>query len=279
MKICSYCGRENEDANAQCAECGLPEFRAPATPTSSEEPNATAPPVKPFFQVKPLPRVTEQGVGRGLVKIDRATALERTLTGLCILMVWVAINCFTRASFGGVTRYSHRYLPPDPTKLQYVPLALLASVVFFAARRLTDNYYLLDPKKHLVYYRFKFLWFHRHTLLFQHTDLVAVTTQGKRYSGSWRYRVIVVSKTARKVPMSDWREERLDECNALAAQLAHVLVCESYAAPPRCETRVRIKDGRCTIGFAPLWLGLSLHHRLLAGACFVILMALMLKSC
>lgn len=35
MKLCNYCGRENDDEAARCRECGSNEFEPPASPAST----------------------------------------------------------------------------------------------------------------------------------------------------------------------------------------------------------------------------------------------------
>jgi hypothetical protein len=40
MKICKYCGRENESDAEYCAECGTDEFRAPVPPKYPAVPGA-----------------------------------------------------------------------------------------------------------------------------------------------------------------------------------------------------------------------------------------------
>ena len=42
MKICAYCGRENDDTAAQCRECGTEKFNAPS-PVSADKAESAAP--------------------------------------------------------------------------------------------------------------------------------------------------------------------------------------------------------------------------------------------
>src|SRR5207302_822684 len=138
------------------------------------------------------------------------------------------------------SRRSVRPHPPDPTLLPYAAMALITSLVFFAIRLQTDNYYLVDRDAHRIFYHFKFLWFRSKRLLLERGDILAVTTVGRKTgsrSGTWwEYRVVVVGAARRRVPVSNWRREGLGQCNAEAAKLARMLDCQYYKSQAWCET-------------------------------------------
>src|SRR5687767_9129713 len=46
MKVCSYCGRENDDSLSNCKECGT-ELDLPASPSSSPRPSTKRPIICP----------------------------------------------------------------------------------------------------------------------------------------------------------------------------------------------------------------------------------------
>jgi hypothetical protein len=155
-----------------------------------------------------------------------------------------------------------RRSPPRPAVLPYIPLVVLVAGLFFVMRRFTDNYYLVDPRKHLVYYHFKFLWFRTVRLLLQREDIVAVTTRGRRRSSRtstwWEYQVVVIGANSHVVPMCDWEREAIDECNAETERLGTMLGCPSHKSPPGCWLRFEVTNGGASIRFKPLrWWSLS----------------------
>jgi ribosomal protein L40E len=55
MKICDYCGRENEDEAVRCHECGTQEFKTPAAePGASALPNAPTETSAPGWEFREL---------------------------------------------------------------------------------------------------------------------------------------------------------------------------------------------------------------------------------
>jgi len=57
MKLCAYCGRENEDTAVACRECGTDEFRSTApdeTPTTEQSPSNSP------FQLEFVPLAPEE---------------------------------------------------------------------------------------------------------------------------------------------------------------------------------------------------------------------------
>jgi hypothetical protein len=124
----------------------------------------------------------------GLVKFDRDTPLEQFLFRAGCFGIVAALVMLQAGTMGG------RRAKPQPAVLPYVPLAVLVSLLCFAARYFTDNYCLVDPKQHLVHYHFKFLWFRTVGLLLKREDILAVATRGRarsnRTSTWWEYQVL-----------------------------------------------------------------------------------------
>jgi hypothetical protein len=160
----------------------------------------------------------------------------------------------------------HRHSPPNPELLPLALYALPFAVVFFIAYWLTDNYYLLDRERHQVFYHFKFLWFRRLRLFLQRQDVVAVAVQGRkqeqrRQPTTWEYRIGVVGATGRWIALSEWQSKSLEDSNREAENLAAMLECKAYPAPPSCELAVRRYQGGVTIAYVPLWHGLTRKER------------------
>jgi hypothetical protein len=193
----------------------------------------------------------------GLVKFDRDTPLEQFLFGTGCLGILAAIVMLQIGTIGG------RHSKPQPAVLPYIPLAVLIAAVFFAARYFTDNYYLVDPKQHLVYYHFKFLWFRTVRLLLRREDILAVATRGRarssRSSTWWEYQVVLIGANGHGVPVRNWEREAIDECNAEAERLGTLLGCPSHKSPRSCQLRYEITNGSVSINFEPLpWWGFTL---------------------
>jgi len=66
MKVCAYCGRENDDATVQCHECGTDEFKA-TTPVDT-------PPQTPSTQLEFVP-LAPQDRGNDFVTLVRCRTL------------------------------------------------------------------------------------------------------------------------------------------------------------------------------------------------------------
>lgn len=185
-----------------------------------------------------------------LVKFDRDTPLEQFLFGAGWLGILAALVMLWIGTIGG------RHSKPQPAVLPYIPLPILVAVVFFAARYFTGNYYLVDPKQHLVYYHFKFLWFRRVHLLLRREDILAVSTRGRRQSSRrstwWEYQVVVIGANGHVVPFCDWERDAPSRCNAEAERLGTMLGCQSHKSPPECELHFEVSNGSLSVGFKQL---------------------------
>jgi len=194
--------------------------------------------------------LNDLAAAKDLVKFDRETALEGFLCGGGALGILAALQMLLIGTIGSRRSASH------PAVLPYVLVAVLVSVLFFVARYFTDNYYLVDPKQHLVYYHFKFLWFRRVHLLLRREDILAVSTRGRRQSSRsetwWEYQVVVIGANGHVVPFCDWERDALSECNAEVERLGSMLGCQSHKSPPECELRFEVSNGSVSVDFKQL---------------------------
>ncbi len=199
-----------------------------------------------------------------LVRLRVESRLMSFLGNLALWSFAFSVAMFLGASQGFGSRYSAHRGPPQPAMFPWAGFTFLFSAVCFAARLLMDNDYLLDARQRRVSRHFRFLWFNFRGLLLEHSDLLAVTIQGRKSiyrGGGWEYRVVVIGKDGRVVPLSKWRREvadvrpGLEECKTEASKLAGLLACPCLESPPFCELVVRAKPGAATVTFAPLRFG------------------------
>jgi hypothetical protein len=71
----------------------------------------------------------------------------------------------------------------------------------------------------------------------------------------------VVGANGRWIALSEWQSKSLEDSNREAENLAVMLECKSYPAPPDCELIVRRYEGGVTIAYLPLWHGLTRKER------------------
>ena len=260
MKKCPYCGKEYGDEAAVCATDATPLFtvRPEAPPPASEDAEEGG--------VWDEDHPTNSG---GMVKFDRITPLEKLIMYGAILMGVLVFGTLIRGVTGYFDEDSWHYHPPQTKALIYLPIPILGLLAFWAARASSDNYYLVDPVGHCIFYHFKFLWFGSTRLLLSRSQILVVTTKGRKWADEgpsyWESRVVVVSASGHELPLSDWRREGLNKCNAEAARLAGMLDCQHHISQPRCEVRVRVKDGVASVKCAPLWLGMTRLDRWCLG--------------
>jgi len=195
---------------------------------------------------------------RGFQKVDCEIGLERVLNAAgtaCVILAgwwsWMALVGHPAPDHPWSVLNRPAYLGP-------VAMLCLAGVLF-TARYLTDNFYLVDPARHVVYYHFRFLFVRRVRLLFERRDLLGVSTQTRkrrtRYSSWWEHRVVLIGTTGRVVPLDRWRRDALWRCNQEAAALATSLGCAWYEAQEGRRVIVTVKDGVASVAHArPGWL-------------------------
>jgi hypothetical protein len=139
-----------------------------------------------------------------------------------------------------------------------VPLAFLALAVGLAmliAKRLTDNFYLVDPSRHVVYYHAKFLSFRRVRLFLERQDILAVSTATRRCRSKrrtwWEHRTVLIGRSGRIVPLANWAEDALEASNRRAKDLAGQLACPWHESPEECRLVVTMTNGVASVELVP----------------------------
>lgn len=196
---------------------------------------------------------------KGLIKYDLQTSLEQFLFTGGILAAVAVVILLQIGVLGG------RRSAPDHRALPYVPLAVVASVVFFVLRHFTDNHYLVDPHQHRVFYHSQFLWFRSVRLVLRREDILAVATRGQKHSSKrgtwWEYQVVLIGANGHIVPFSDSKREALDECDAQAETVGGMLDCDVYKSPACCDLVVEANGGKVSLNYQPLRWGLTRRDR------------------
>lgn len=209
----------------------------------------------------------------GLKQFDRCTALEETLKVCATISGGLAICMLVFAIVGG--GYDHEILA-------YSILPSLLLVLFLVIYYHTDNYYLVDPKEHIVYYHFKFLWIHSLRLAYKRNDINSVGTRGSlarsRYSTRWNYQVVLIESNGKVVPFSDWEKESLYECEKAAADLGRSLGCKVYHCPPEHTLRIKNFKGAPHAIFEPLIWGFTRNEWYLFAAIGIPLLLICLMN-
>jgi hypothetical protein len=135
----------------------------------------------------------------------------------------------------------------------FVPGFMALSAVFFVARRLTDNFYLIDPARHAVYYHFSCCFVRRVELLLERKDIAAATVESQirkaRYARWWVSRAVLVDERGRIVPVSDWERDGLQQANDTAQELAQQLGVPWHAAPEQGRLVVDAQNGAASVSF------------------------------
>src|SRR5262245_59051456 len=114
--------------------------------------------------------IPAEAVARGLVKVDCDTALERAFVGAGLTLTTIAVLILSDVYLYPPT-HAHQVLRSVMPVV--MPGLVGGALVFFALRLLTDNYYLVDPSTHTVYFHFDFLFIRHDRLLLEHKDIIA----------------------------------------------------------------------------------------------------------
>ncbi len=153
----------------------------------------------------------------GRVKIDLDTPLEKGLTYATYALLFGAYLCFHIGVFGG------KRSPPEPAFLKGLPYFLGLAAITFALRRGTDNYYLLDIRRRLVMYHFRFLTWESTEPAFRFDDIrrmvLRIETRRDKHSTWNEYQLQIVRSIGEVVEFSDWVKEA-DELRSRGEKLA-----------------------------------------------------------
>jgi len=144
------------------------------------------------------------------------------------------------------------------------PLVVLSLVgggfVLAGVRAATDNFYLIDRARHIVYFHVRFLWFRRVRALLTPADIYATSAQSKKvvrggaahrwmWITYWLQRPVVIDRHGRVTPMADWQRDALWTANNQAKEIAQALGCQWLETPEQAQLVVRMKDGTPQISF------------------------------
>ncbi len=201
---------------------------------------------------------------RGFLKVDCDTAVEGLLSGGALAVVVVA----------GLWAWALSVTPAQPGA---VPLPLAAidwrgpvllgagAAMLFGLRLLTDNFYLVDPERHIVYFHSQFGFFRRVRLLVEPRDVVAISVQTRwrlamtndwewdlpQSRTWWDHRIALIDTRGRILPFSDWRADGLWPSNNDAAELAKKLGCRWFQTPEQSALAVTRQGGDIVAKFRP----------------------------
>jgi hypothetical protein len=197
---------------------------------------------------------------RGFTKIDRDTPLEAITFGVGLLLTalggfWAFALYSPRnaGNQGGMAAVLHDWRPVS---------IVSAGLVLLAVRLLTDNFYLIDSARHAIYYHFEVAWFRRVRLLLERRDIVGTSTQSRWRSSrsgsrrSWKYswyehRVVVIDTRGWVVPMTNWQQEALWDCNNEASDLAKKLDSAWFEMPEDSRLIVKRSGSGVRVTFGP----------------------------
>lgn len=133
------------------------------------------------------------------IQYDPDTALESFFSGMAILCGIAGFMVFS-IGMGG------RRHPPRPEFLPWIPLPLSLAALFASLRMFTDNYYIVEPLRRAVDYRFSFLGFETRRTRFHAREVEAVVVEcvekSSRHSTWNEFSVRVFPKSGRPATVS-----------------------------------------------------------------------------
>jgi hypothetical protein len=211
------------------------------------------PPPDSFNDQKELSRLDYPEVRDRCVKLKWTSRIQTAFLGLGLILLFATLFLLELGYHGSTSRRSHRYHPPIPAFIPYGYAALGIGLALLTSLLGIRNYSLLDPVTHRLYHHLQFLWWRKRKIVFREGEVLAVTAEGQRrsskYSTYWVYRTVAVGKDGRRVPLSNWRRNELEACNAKARQLAPHLGCEGISAPAESRVLVETESGKPAIRF------------------------------
>ncbi|PWU11351.1 MAG: hypothetical protein C5B50_23470 [Verrucomicrobia bacterium] len=185
-----------------------------------------------------------------MMKLIRWTDLQTGLVPLAILLFLLSLMLLRQAATFG-SRYGEFYAPLKLVAIAgfVVVAGLLIAVASFR------RFYLIDSDRRCVYRGLKMFFASRVRLAFEREDIAAIATEGKRVSNKggtyWYYRVVLLSATGVREPLSKWWQENLQRCNEDATKVAEMLDCPLHLAPEHTLLQYRIEGGNPVITFGP----------------------------
>jgi hypothetical protein len=113
----------------------------------------------------------------------------------------------------------------DLSTILSVALFLMLLSGFFMYRS-TDNYYVADLEKNVLFYNFKFLWYKKYSKVAMFNNIDAVSVEGIKHRNQhgiwWAYRAIIVLHSGKVLPISNWLTEDFTTCKLLADKFAGI---------------------------------------------------------
>jgi len=161
----------------------------------------------------------------GLTKVDCDTPPEQALFGGAVIFAMVAAVVLW-------DEYVAPFIHPRDAPLfaaAFAPRVVLSLVagafVLVGARAATDNFYLIDRARHVVYFHARFLWFRRVRVLLDRADVYTASVE------------------------SNWGRDALWTANNEAKQLAQTLACQWFESPDGGQLIVRMKGDTPVVSF------------------------------
>ena len=206
-----------------------------------------------FSEAKELSRLDDPAVRKRCIKLNWRSNYQNWFSTAAFLFLIPTFFLLQWGYVGHTSRYGNRYTPPSPSLIPFGYATLGMSLALFASLLGFRNYCLVDPVEQRLYQNLQFLWWRKRQIIFRKGEVLAVTAEGQRrfvkHGVIWLYRLVAVGADGHKEPLSNWRQAGLDKWNARARELAPLLGCESYPAPPQSAVVVEERDGQPMLTF------------------------------
>lgn len=165
------------------------------------------------------------------VKVDLDTPLESAWTALAIVS---GVGCYFILQIGFI---GGKHTPPDPTFLNYLPTGLLALGLFIALRKFTDNYYIVDRQRKVVFYHFELAVIRSVTEYLRFSAIDSVVVNGSIHTSKnsrwYEYVILLVERGGKTHSFSDSvQESGLTALNIRAETLSKIIGCKLVPGVP-----------------------------------------------
>lgn len=183
------------------------------------------------------------------IKVDLDTPLEAAFSGLAMVSLGAAGIFLWIGLIGG------KRSPPEPALLKYIPLALMAGAIFWALRKVTDNYYLIRTHSRKVYYHFEFLGSLNESVYLDFSEIAVMAVTGTihrtKHSRWYEYQLFLVDTYGKTHAFSDSQRGELYELNKKAELIARVVGCRHAECPDESQMTVNKGfDGKYQVTFS-----------------------------
>ena len=129
--------------------------------------------------------------------------------------------------------------------------AFVLATVLFTSQYLIDDFYLVEPLRHIIYYHSRFWFIRRVRLLLERRDILGVSTESRRRrqrtTYTWEQRLVLIHVSGLIVPMGNWRRDQLRVFNQEASEIAKDLQCRWFAGPHASRLVVKVKHGFASV--------------------------------